>query len=86
MDYELVKLLIEKTEPGTILIILFAGWLYLKKMKSDLTDILKVMNEDIKEIKSKISDIDKRLIVVETVLHMQDCCILKQDDKQRKAE
>lgn len=75
MDYELVKLLIEKTEPGTILIILFAGWIYLKGMKKDIT-----------EIKTKISDIDKRLIVVETVLHMQDCCILKQENKQRKAE
>jgi hypothetical protein len=33
-----------------------------------------------------INDLDKRMYGIETVLHMKDCCVLKQDQNLRKAE
>ncbi len=38
------------------------------------------------EMNTKIGDIDKRLYGIETVLHMKDCCVLKQDQNLKKAE
>jgi len=38
------------------------------------------------EMNNKISEIDKRLYGIETVLHMKDCCILKQDQNLKKVE
>jgi hypothetical protein len=35
---------------------------------------------------ARIADIEKRLIVIETMLHMKDCCLLKNDNLNRKAE
>lgn len=35
---------------------------------------------------NKISEMDKRLYGIETVLHMKDCCVLKQDQNLRKVE
>lgn len=40
----------------------------------------------IDDIILKISDMDKRLYGIETVLHMKDCCVLKQDQNFKKAE
>ena len=37
-------------------------------------------------IQHAINDLDKRLYGIETVLHMKDCCVLKQDQNLKKAE
>ncbi len=34
----------------------------------------------------KISDIDKRVFAIETMLRMKDCCILNSDSQIKKAE
>ncbi len=44
------------------------------------------MTNELKEINTKLNDLDKRLYAVETVLHMKDCCVLKQDQNLKKAE
>ena len=44
------------------------------------------MQSKIDEMQHSITDIDKRLYGIETVLHMKDCCVLKQDQNLRKAE
>jgi len=38
------------------------------------------------ELSNKISDMDKRLYGIETVLHMKECCVLQQDQRLKKAE
>lgn len=45
-----------------------------------------LLYKEIKELKTQIHDIDKRLYGVETLLHMKDCCILKSDQGMKKAE
>ena len=35
------------------------------------------------KIEDKIKDIDRRMLAIETILHMKECCMLK-DDKQMK--
>lgn len=47
-----------------------------------IDDQSKIMNE----MNTKIGEIDKRLYGIETVLHMKDCCVLKQDQALKKAE
>jgi hypothetical protein len=34
----------------------------------------------------KLSDVDKRVFGIETMLHMKDCCVLKEAQKNKKAE
>lgn len=40
----------------------------------------------IDKIDEKISNIDKRLVAVETILHMKECCMLRDDQRLKKAE
>lgn len=35
---------------------------------------------------TKLSDLDKRLYAIETVLRMKECCILQTDQNVKKAE
>ncbi len=44
------------------------------------------LNEKFDTLTEKTSEIDKRLYGIETVLHMKDCCVLKQDQNLKKAE
>jgi hypothetical protein len=37
------------------------------------------LNDKIEKLDVKVTDIDKRLFAVETMLHMKDCCMLKDD-------
>lgn len=38
------------------------------------------------DLDKRLSELDKRLYGIETVLHMKDCCVLKQDQNLKKAE
>jgi SMC interacting uncharacterized protein involved in chromosome segregation len=40
----------------------------------------------IDSIQHSINELDKRLYGIESVLHMKDCCVLKQDQNLKKAE
>ena len=44
------------------------------------------LEHKIDDVKNHVIDIDKRLYAVETLLHMKDCCILKQDQNLKKVE
>lgn len=51
-----------------------------------LTGRLDKMTVRIDQMQHSINEIDKRLYGVETVLHMKDCCVLKQDQDLKKTE
>ena len=59
----------------------FMAWIY-----SRIDKRFDGVYSDLKEINSKLNDVDKRLYAVETVLHMKDCCVLKQDQTLRKVD
>lgn len=59
----------------------FMAWIY-----SRIDKRFDGVNAELKETNSKLNDIDKRLYAVETVLHMKDCCVLKQDQNLRKVD
>ena len=44
------------------------------------------LENKIESVQHTMNDIDKRLYGVEMVLHMKDCCVLKQDQNLKKAE
>lgn len=48
--------------------------------------ILMLIYKELKENRKDIHEIDKRLYGIETVLHMKDCCVLKQDQNMKRAE
>jgi hypothetical protein len=40
----------------------------------------------IEKIETKLDNMNERLIIVETMLHLKDCCLLKTDQSLKKAE
>lgn len=44
------------------------------------------VDQRLERIEDKINLPDKRLVAVETFLHMKDCCMLKDDRIKQKAE
>lgn len=59
----------------------FLSWIY-----SRIDKKFDRFEGEFKEINIKLSDIDKRLYAVETVLHMKDCCVLKSDQNLKRVE
>ena len=54
---------------------------------SDRIDKLDTKISDrIDKLDIKVTDIDKRVFAIETMLHMKDCCMLKDDRQLKKAE
>jgi len=47
---------------------------------------IKDVGWQVRETNTRVSEIDKRLYGIETVLHMKDCCMLKADQNIKKAE
>ena len=58
----------------------------IREVKNDLSKRMDTQGEKIEEINSKVSELDKRLYGIETVLHMKECCVLQQDQRMKKAE
>ena len=58
----------------------------LQKDINRLDTEIKVQSTKIDGLNIKITEIDKRLYGIETVLHMKDCCVLKQDQSLKKVE
>ena len=44
------------------------------------------LEDKIERVEQRVNDIDRRLVVIETLLHMKECCVLKDDNKLKKAE
>jgi hypothetical protein len=44
------------------------------------------LDAKIDPIQHSLNELDKRVYGIESVLHMKDCCILKQDQNLKKAE
>lgn len=51
-----------------------------------IDDINTSLSKRIDDVGTKVSEIDKRLYGIETVLHMKDCCMMKQDQNLKKVE
>lgn len=73
---DLIYKIIEETNPGQF--ILHASvvlWVYF--------NLNKKIELGFKETTNAIHDLDKRLVRVETLLHTQDCCMLKNEIKEK---
>lgn len=78
---------------GTGVSILGLIYAMFRNLKSDIQNFrnenkleISQIKFDIKELDKKMNDMDKRLYAIETLLHLKDCCILKQDNSLKKAE
>ena len=61
-------------------------WSHLNK-KFDLIDQkFDKLHLRLEKIEEKITDIDKRVFAIETMLHMKDCCMLKDERQLKRAE
>jgi hypothetical protein len=58
----------------------------ISEVDSKLSDVDSKLSAKIFEVDRRLSEVDKRLYGIETVLHMKDCCVLKQDQYLKKAE
>ena len=53
-----------------------------EKIENHIADIRK----DMTDLRKDMHSIDKRLISIETMLHIKDCCMLKDSRLQEKAD
>jgi hypothetical protein len=51
-----------------------------------LAGILGILWSKINSMDDKITDLGNRMAAVETLLHMKECCILKEDKTLKKAK
>lgn len=65
----------------------------LKKDINDLSTKIDKVDARIDKVETRLeslqhsfNELDKRVYGIETVLHMKDCCVLKQDQNLKKAE
>lgn len=56
------------------------------KLNAKLDSKFDPLLHSINELDKRINELDKRLYGIETVLHMKDCCILKQDQNLKQAQ
>lgn len=47
---------------------------------------LESMEKRMDKMEERLTDIDKRVFAIETMLHMKDCCLLKNDQHLKNAE
>ncbi len=47
--------------------------------------LMLLMWQSIGKIDDKLNSVDKRLVAVETLLHMKECCMLKEEKQHKKA-
>lgn len=67
----------------TVLVAAFGFiWSRLNKIEIRLDKI----EDRITKLDDKVNALDKRLAIVETLLHMKECCVLKDDSQVKKAE
>lgn len=69
-----------------ILWIMGGGFALMLVMWNNLHHSINDQGKKIDEANMRISEIDKRLYGIETVLHMKDCCVLKQDQNMKRVE
>lgn len=81
------------TTIGTGIAVVTLIYTFLRNFKADVDSRLGGMDKkldgmtnELKEINVKLNDLDRRLYAVETVLHMKDCCVIKQDQNLKKVE
>ena len=86
--------IIEEINPGQLGILFAFGWYFYnkldKKFESKLDKLDNKSESRFEKLETKldiidrrVQDIDKRLFVVETLLHMKECCMLKSDAKEK---
>ncbi len=78
---ELLDLLKDYDVP-TILSMAAVFWFMSRGLRSSLEEV----KGDIREMKGDLKDLDRRLCRIEGALSSKDCCMLKEDQKLRKAE
>lgn len=71
----------------TVLIAAFSGmWVAFSKRFESIDKKLDSMDKRLDRGESTIIHIDKRIVAIETLLHMKECCVLKEDQNLKKAE
>lgn len=85
--------IIEEINPVQLGILIAFGWYFYRKLDLKLKKIedylyylelrLDHVHERMQRIEIHIETLDKRLFIVETLLHMKECCMLKSDAKEK---
>lgn len=55
-------------------------------LHASLTKKIDAIIARLDRVDNKVNELDKRIIAIETMMHMKDCCILKASDQIKKAE
>lgn len=66
---------------GQLISLILISWFFYSRLNNKIDKL----DQSIMKINEKSNDIDKRLFAVETMLHMKDCCMLKEERHHKKA-
>jgi len=78
---ELILEFIKTLDIGQLIAMTGIGWFFYSR----LCKRLDLLDRRLDRLEEKVSDIDKRLFAVETMLHMKDCCMLKEERHNKVA-
>lgn len=70
---------IKSMDLGQLIGMAIIMWFFYSRLETKIEKV----EMKIEKLDLKINDIDKRVFAIETMLHMKDCCMLK-DEKQIK--
>ncbi len=71
---------------GQVLVLGLMLWFFYSRLENKIEKMDVKLSLKIEKLDEKISDIDKRVFAIETMLHMKDCCMLKDERHIKKAE
>ena len=57
-----------------------------KKLSNRIDDVERKLSDKIDKLDLKAQDIDKRVFGIETMLHMKECCLIKDERRLPRAE
>lgn len=82
---ELILEFIKTLDIGQLVAMSGVGWFFYSRLGKRFDDRFDRLEKRTEKIEEKVIDIDKRLFAVETMLHMKDCCMLKEERHHKVA-
>ncbi len=61
-------------------------WFFYSRLDNKIEKLDSKISGKIEKLDEKINDIDKRVFAIETMLHMKDCCMLKDSGSVKKVD
>jgi hypothetical protein len=83
---ELIVEFLKEINIGQLIAVAGMFWFFYSRLDNKMNEKFGKIDSKIDDMNLKMAEMDKRLYGIETVLHMKDCCVLKQDQNLKRVE